>query len=81
MRIIETMQKKLQIREELNDGMIKPEDAYFITFILILINFSFELKKICEFRYKLQKHRKHYHCPICKEGKLKWNTEKHINKR
>ena len=32
-----------------------------------------------KFKYNLKNQRKHYHCPICKQGKLKWNLDKHIS--
>ena len=43
---------------------------------------SGETIKACncsKFEYNLKNQRKHDHCPTCKEGKLKWNFDKHIS--
>ena len=32
-----------------------------------------------KFKYNLKNQHKHYHCPICKEEKLKWNLDKNIS--
>ena len=43
---------------------------------------SGETIKACncsKFEYNLKNQRKHDHCPTFKEGKLKWNFDKHIS--
>ena len=43
---------------------------------------SSETIKACncsKFKYNLKNKHKHYHSSICKEGKLKWNLDKHIS--
>ena len=50
-------------------------------FVLQVQNLARQLKHaICsKFEYNLKNQRKHDHCPTCKEGKLKWNFDKHIS--
>ena len=32
-----------------------------------------------KFKYDLKNERKHYHCSLCQEEKLKWNLDRHFN--